>query len=205
MHTVEYRKNQLLIIIEISNMKSEKEKMLLGEIYNANNDAELIKDRQQCKAKCSIYNNINPLDAQQRHITLQDILGKMGKNIVIEPNFWCDYGYNIEVGENFYANHNLTILDGAKITIGSNVFIGPNCTISSATHPTDILRRNQGLEFAHPITIGSNVWLGAGVTILPGVTIGSGSTIGAGSIVVRDIPANVIAVGNPCKVIKELL
>ncbi len=116
----------------------------------------------------------------------------------------CDYGYNIEIGENFYANHNLIILDGSKVQFGDNVFIAPNCSFYTAGHPLDAERRNKGLEYAKPIKVGNNVWIGGNVIVLPGVTIGDNTVIGAGSVVNKDIPSNVVAVGNPCKVIKQL-
>jgi maltose O-acetyltransferase len=144
-------------------------------------------------------------------------LGKTGKEFWIEPPFRCDYGYNIELGENFYSNYNLVILDPAKVTIGSNCFIAPNVGIHTAGHPLgfssisllitpflDVERRNKGLEFAYPIKIGDNVWIGAGVNILPGVTIGNNCVIGAGSVVNRDISDNMLAAGVPCKVIREI-
>ncbi len=186
-------------------MKTEKEKMLSGEIYDANNDTQLLKERQESKAKCFEYNRLHPTQEQEKREILSSLLGKLGKNIIIEPNFWCDYGYNIKVGENFYANHNLIILDGASVTFGNNVFIGPNCALYTAGHPVDVERRNSGLEYAYPITIGDNVWIGGGVTILPGITIGDNTTIGAGSIVTKDIPSNCVAAGNPCRVIKDIL
>ncbi len=185
-------------------MKTEKEKMLSGEIYDANYDPQLLSERAHCKSLCFKYNNLAPEQSKERLELLQQILGRCSKDITVEPNFWCDYGYNIEVGDNFYANHNLTILDGAKVTIGSNVFIAPNCAIYTAGHPLDVQRRNAGLEYARPVTIEDSVWIGGGVTILPGVTIGSGTTIGAGSVVTKSIPAGVLAVGNPCRVIREL-
>lgn len=135
---------------------------------------------------------------------LKSFLGKTGNNLIIEPPFACDYGYNIEVGENFYANVNLVILDGAKVCIGDNAFIAPNVGIYTAGHPLDAEQRNRGLEYARPVTIGHNVWIGAGVNILPGVTIGDNTVIGAGSVVTKDIPSNVLAVGNPCRVVKEI-
>jgi len=116
--------------------------------------------------------------------------------------FWCDYGYNIEIGENFFANHNVVILDGGKVTFGDNVFIAPNCGFYTAGHPIDFERRNRGLEYAYPITVGNNVWIGAGVQVMPGVTIGDGAVIGGGSVVVKDIPPNAVAVGNPCKTVR---
>lgn len=118
--------------------------------------------------------------------------------------FHCDYGYNIEIGENFFANYNCVILDGAKVTFGDNVFIAPNCSFYTAGHPIDVLQRNQGLEYALPIKIGNNVWIGGNVTVLPGVTIGDNTVIGAGSLVNKDIPSNVVAAGNPCRVIREI-
>lgn len=183
---------------------SEKSKMIKGQLYNAN-DPDLVEDRDRCKINCYEYNHLHPSKRNEKQILLKQLFRKCTSNITIEPNFWCDYGYNIEIGDNFYANHNLIILDGAKVSIGNNVFIGPNCAIYTAGHPTDISLRNQGLEYAYPISIGNNVWIGGGVTILPGINIGDNITIGAGSIVTTDIPSNSIAVGNPCKVIKNNL
>ena len=123
---------------------------------------------------------------------------------MIEQTFWCDYGYNIEIGENFYSNHNLIILDGAKVTFGDNCFIAPNCGFYTAGHALDIKQRNQGLEIAWPITVGNNVWFGGNVIVLPGVSIGDGCIIGAGSVVNKDIPSGVLAAGNPCRVIRKI-
>lgn len=135
---------------------------------------------------------------------LSRILGHIGENITITAPFYCDYGFNIYVGDNFYTNHNVTILDGAKVTFGNNVFIAPNCVFSTAGHAIDSEQRNRGLEIALPITIGDSVWIGANVSVLPGVTIGSNTIIGAGSVVNKDIPEGVIAVGNPCKVLRKI-
>lgn len=134
----------------------------------------------------------------------QIITRRLGKQFTINAPFWCDFGYNIEVGENFYANYGCVILDGAKVTFGDNVFVAPNCGFHTAGHPLDVEQRNQGLEYAYPITIGDNVWIGAGVTVLPGVTIGNNAVIGAGSVVNRDIPDGVVAAGNPCRVIRRI-
>lgn len=182
----------------------EKEKMLAGELYDANHDKDLIRDREIAKDLCFEYNNLRPSNIEARNELLKHLLGETKENFLIEPNFWCDYGYNIEIGENFYSNHNLVILDAAKVKFGDNVFIGPNCGFYTAGHPLDYITRNKGLEYAKPIEIGNNVWIGGNVTILPGVKIGDDSVIGAGSVVTKDIPSDVIAVGNPCKPIKEI-
>lgn len=183
---------------------TEKEKCQNGLLYDANYDSELLNDRMVCKDFCLEYNQLKNSELEKRKELIKKIIKNSKKNITVEPNFWCDYGYNIELGEDFYANHNLTILDGAKVKFGNNIFIGPNCSFYTAGHPIDVKQRNAGLEYAHPITVGDNVWFGGNVVVLPGVSIGSNSVIGAGSVVTKDIPANVIAVGNPCKVIKNI-
>lgn len=183
---------------------TEKEKMLLGQIYNANYDEELIRERNIAKDKCYEYNNIKPSKIEERKKLMKSILGKTEKNFLIEQPFICDYGYNIEVGENFYSNHNLTILDGNKVEFGDNVFIAPNCSFYTATHPLDYKQRNEGFEYAKPIKVGNNVWFGGNVVVLPGITIGDNVVIGAGSIVTKNIPSNSVAVGNPCRVIKQM-
>ena len=183
---------------------TEKEKMLLGKIYDANYDDELIQERISVKDLCYEYNNLKPSEIEERKEVLKKILGKTKKNFLIEQPFICDYGYNIEIGENFYSNHNLTILDGNKVTFGDNVFIAPNCSFYTAGHPLDAETRNKGLEYAKPIEVGNDVWIGGNVVVLPGIKIGNNVVIGAGSVVTKDIPSNCVAVGNPCKVIKEL-
>ncbi len=185
-------------------MDSEKDKMLRGEIYDANYDPQLIEERMKCKLLCRKYNDLMPDRLEERKSLLKTLLGRVGENYYIEQPFYCDYGYNISVGDNFYSNVNLVILDGAKVTFGDNVFIAPDCGFHTAGHPLDVRRRNMGLEYARPITVGNNVWIGAGVHVLPGVTIGDNCVIGAGSVVNRDIPANSLAVGNPCRVIRSL-
>lgn len=185
-------------------MKSEKDKMLAGEIYDANNDPDLIAERKACKSVLHKINQLPPEDDEQRYELFGDILGKTNGTFIIESPFHCDYGYNIELGENFYMNVNCVMLDEAKITFGDNVFIAPNCAFYTAGHPFDIEQRNSGLEYAKPITVGNNVWIGGNVVVVPGVTIGDNSVIGAGSVVTKDIPANSLAVGNPCKVIKTI-
>lgn len=184
---------------------TEKEKARLGLLYDANYDEELLAERRRCKELCFQFNQLSPLKELEQKEIIGKLFGKTKENFCVTAPFYCDYGYNIEIGENFYSNHNLVILDGAKVEIGDNVFIAPNCCTTTAGHPINIDERNRGLEYAYPIKIGNNVWIGAGANILPGVTIGDNVTIGAGSVVNKSIPANSIAVGNPCKVIKTIL
>lgn len=183
---------------------TEKEKMLAQMLYDANYDKDLEEERIKCKSLCQQYNSIEINEIDKRHEFIKKILGKTGENVHIEPFFWCDYGYNISVGENFYANHGLVILDAGGVTFGDNVFVAPNCGFHTSGHPVDFERRNKGLEYAYPIKVGDNVWIGAGVQVMPGVTIGSNVVIGGGSVVVKDIPSNSVAVGNPCRVIREI-
>ncbi|MFI3293689.1 MAG: sugar O-acetyltransferase [Rikenellaceae bacterium] len=182
---------------------TEKEKMIKGELYDAG-DVTLVKERTACKELCYDYNHLRPSQAEERNEIMRKLLGSCKESFTIEPSVWFDYGYNITIGENFYSNHNLVILDGAKVSFGDNVFIAPNCGFYTATHPTNAEVRNKGLEYAKPITIGNNVWIGAGVTVLPNVEIGDNCVIGAGSVVVKSIPSGSIAVGNPCRVIKSI-
>ena len=183
---------------------TEKEKMLAGMIYDANYDKELLEDRIKAKDMCHEYNLLLPSKTEEQKKIMKELLGKTKENCTVTAPFWCDYGYNIEVGENFYTNHNVVILDGAKVIFGDNVFIAPNCGFYTAGHPLDSERRNAGLEYAYPITVGNNVWFGAGVHVMPGVSIGNDVVIAAGSIVTKDIPSGVIAGGVPCKVIREI-
>lgn len=183
---------------------SEKEKMIEGYLYSPEKDKELYEDRLKAKTLCYEYNNLPPRQIGERKALLKKILGSVREHYWIEQPFVCDYGYNIEIGNNFYANHNLIILDCAKVSFGNNVFIAPNCGFYTACHPIDTIMRIEGFEYALPINVGNNVWIGGNVTVLAGVTIGNNSVIGAGSVVTNDIPANVVAVGNPCRVIKEI-
>lgn len=184
---------------------TEKEKMLAGEYYSAI-DPELVRELNETKDIIQQYNNLRPSDTQGRFEILKNLIGKMADDnaLIIQP-FFCDYGKHIRVGKRFFANFNFTVLDEAYVTIGDDCFIGPNVSIYTACHSTNPIERNSRKEWALPVTIGNNVWIGGSVTILPGVTIGDNVTIGAGSVVVKDIPSNVIAVGNPCRVIKRLL
>ncbi len=183
---------------------NEKEKMLAGELYDANYNEELQKEREKAKDLCYEYNQIKPSKQEEKRKIIKQLLGNTKQDFLIEQPFMCDYGYNIEIGENFYANHNLIILDGNKVTFGDNVFIAPNCAFYTAGHPLDPEQRNKGLEYAKPIEIGDNVWIGGNVVVLPGVKIGDNCVIGAGSVVTKDVPENSVAVGNPCKVIRKL-
>lgn len=168
--------------------------------YNPAFEAEI----EKCKNKCYAYNQLNPNDRESQQKILKELLGKMNENTIITPPFWCDYGYKISVGDYFYSNHNLVITDGAKVTFGDNVFIAPNCCFTTAEHALDPEMRKAGIEIAKPITVGNNVWIGAGSTVLAGAVIGDNTVIGAGSVVKGEIPANVIAVGVPCKVLRPI-
>lgn len=183
---------------------TEKEKAAAGYLYNANYDKEILADISRCKDLCYEFNQIKPSDRVSQAEILKKIFGKMGDNITINAPFWCDYGYNTTIGDNFFANHNCQILDGGKVTFGDNVFIAPNCCFTTAEHALDPKQRNEGLEIALPITVGNNVWIGAGSIVLGGVTIGDNTVIGAGSVVTKDIPSNVIAFGSPCRVFREI-
>lgn len=176
---------------------TETEKMQAGLLYDANYNAQLLQARIRCKELCYDFNRLRPAQEAEQQALMRRLLGRTGERFSILAPFWCDYGSNIEIGEDFFANHNCVILDGARVTFGDHVFIAPNCGFYTAGHPLDAERRNQGLEYAHPITVGDNVWFGAGVQVMPGVTIGDGAVIGAGSIVTRDIPAGVVGGRKP--------
>lgn len=183
---------------------TEKEKAAAGYLYNANYDKEILKDISACNDLCFEFNQLKPSERERQEKLLKKILGKMGENVVVNAPFWCDYGYNITVGDYFFANRYCQILDGAKVTFGNHVFIAPNCCFTTAEHAIDAEQRKEGLEVAKPITIGNNVWIGAGTTVLAGVTIGDNTVIGAGSVVSKSIPSHVVAVGVPCRVLYEI-
>lgn len=183
---------------------TEREKLEKGLWYDANYDTELLEERANAEELYFYFNNTNPKDAAKKEEILKQLLPHKGENITILSPFYTDYGYNCFIGNETFINHNAYLMDCAPITIGKHCFIGPNCGMYTAIHPIVAKERNQGLEMAKPITIGDNVWIGGDVTILPGVTIGEGSVIGAKSLVTKDIPANVIAVGNPCRVVRPI-
>ena len=182
---------------------TEKEKMLAGELYDAT-DPALLEELARGRSLVHKYNSLDPSDETARHDLLKELLGKTGNSFTFIQPFYCDYGSNIEIGENFFANYCFTVLDEAKVTIGDNVFIAPNVSIYTAGHPIDPAERNTLAEYAKPVTIGNNVWIGGSVTIVPGVTIGDNVTVGAGSVVVKDIPSDCVAAGNPCRVIRPI-
>ena len=183
---------------------TELEKAAAGLLYDANFDPDVLEKRLVAKRILHELNGLHPDEADRRDALLRGLLGKAGARMTFDGHFHCDYGFNIELGEDFYANVNLVILDGAKVTIGRNCFIAPNVGIYTAGHPLDAQRRNRGLEYARPVTIGDDVWIGAGVSILPGAVIGSGAVIAAGSVVRGTIPERVICGGNPARVIREI-
>jgi len=182
---------------------NQKERMLAGLPYKAWLDG-LSEERMENKLKIHEYNLLCPDERNKIDELIKDILGKTGDSVFIEQPFHCDYGKNIEIGNNFFANYNCTILDVGKVIIGENVQFAPNVSLYTAGHPIHPDSRNSGYEYGIGITIGDNVWLGGNVVVNPGVHIGNNVVIGAGSVVTKDIPDNMVAVGNPCKVIREI-
>lgn len=177
--------------------------MLAGVLYDAS-DTELVAGRLNARRLFTWYNGLSYDDQDGKRAILKELLGACTGNIEILSPFYCDYGFNIFAGDNLFMNYNCIILDCARVTLGDNVFIAPNVQLYTGHHPVIAAERIKGPEYASPITIGNNVWLGGGVIVCPGVTIGDNTTIGAGSIVTKDIPANVVAAGNPCRVIRVL-
>ena len=182
---------------------TEKELMLSGQLYNAG-DVELFKERLQAKKLIRLFNTASAEQIDYRLDIIKKLFKKTGNNVYIEPPFRCDYGYNIVVGNNFYANYDCIMLDVCDIIIGDNVFFAPRVCLFSASHPVDAAIRNSQLEYGQPITIGNNVWIGGGTIVNPGVKIGDNSIIGSGSVVTKNIPPNVIAAGNPCRILRKI-
>lgn len=184
-------------------MKTEKEKMLNGELYNGV-DPELVKERTSARRLTRIFNQSIETDFNKRTELLKQLFGSTGEELYIEPTFRCDYGYNIHVGENFYANFDCVFLDVCEIRIGDNCFIAPGVHIYTATHPLHPIERTSGKEYGIPVKIGHNVWIGGRAVINPGVKIGNNVVIASGAIVTKDVPDNVVVGGNPAKIIKEI-
>ena len=183
--------------------RTEKEKMLSGELYCSKGE-ELMGESAREDRILKLYNATFLKYTERRKELLGELLGSVGENAYIEPNFFCDYGYNIKVGDNFFANYECIILDVCEVKIGSDVLLGPRVSIFTACHPLDPETRRSGLEYGRPVEIGDNVWIGGNSVINPGVKIGRNAVIGSGSVVTKDIPENCVAVGNPCRVIRRL-
>jgi maltose O-acetyltransferase len=184
-------------------LKTEKEKMLAGEMYDPA-DPVLLKEREEARRKVRMYNQTLETEGEKRIKLLKELLGSTGENVYMEPNIRFDYGYNTHVGENFFANFDCTILDVCEVRFGDNCMLAPGVHIYTATHPLHPAERNSGREYAKPITIGNNVWVGGSAVINPGVTIGDNAVIASGAVVTKDVPENVVVGGNPAKVIKQI-
>lgn len=183
--------------------RSQRERMLAGDPYLAD-DPEIIDDALHARRLQDAFNRTTADQAEERRRILQALLGEVGVEVEIRPPFFCDYGYQLRVGDRTFVNYGLVALDVAAITIGEDVQIGPNVQLLTPTHPLDPETRRARWEAAHPISIGSNVWLGGGAVVLPGVTIGDNTVVGAGAVVTRDLPADMVAVGNPARVVRSL-
>ncbi|KNC75324.1 hypothetical protein SARC_12150 [Sphaeroforma arctica JP610] len=187
----------------MTDARSEKQKMLDGDLYIAFTE-ELTNDRQTAKAICWEINQMHPSKTGERNALVEKLFQQKLDNVRLEPPFYCDYGYNISVGKNFYMNHGCCILDCNLVTFGDDVLFGPGCQVTTATHPTDAEARARGDEYAKPITVGDKCWFGANVTVCPGVTIGDNVVVGAGAVVTKDLPSNTVCTGVPAKVIKHI-
>lgn len=190
-------------MVGIMDTRSEKEKMLAGDLYQAFGE-ELFSERQRAKGLCRRFNATSEDEMTERDGVLRELLGSCGSNAFVEPVFRCDYGYNIHVGDNFYANYDLIILDVCEVRIGHNCFIAPRVSIFTAGHPLDAPTRISGLEFGKPVTIGDNAWIGGHAVINPGVTMGNNVVIAAGAVVTKDVPDDVVVAGVPARVIRHL-
>ncbi len=184
-------------------MKTEKEKMIAGELYRPT-DEHLVNERHAARVLFQEFNASNEEQKVKRVKLLQNLFQSTPENLYIEPPFYCDYGYNIRLGKNVFVNYNCCILDVSTVSIGDNAMFGPNVQIYTATHPLAYKLRNSGVEYAKPIVIGDNVWIGGHSVICPGVTIGNNVVIGAGSVVTKDFPDDVCIAGNPARIIKSI-
>ena len=182
---------------------SEKEKMIAG-LWHIPEGEELFKDRNYAHEMCYQYNNLRPSQRPEQYDIIRKLFGKTGARFKILPNLKCEYGYNIEFGERFFANHNLVILDSAKVKFGDDVMIGPNCGFYTVNHSLNADERVTGLQYAKPINVGNRVWICGGVTVVGGVNIGDNVVVGAGSVVTKDLPPNTLCVGNPCRPIRNI-
>ncbi|WP_019638391.1 maltose acetyltransferase domain-containing protein [Paenibacillus fonticola] len=183
--------------------RTEREKMLAGEMYDAS-DPQLVEDRLRARRLTRLFNSTHEDELSRRTELLGELLGSAGENAYIEPTFRCDYGYNIHVGRQFYANFDCVILDICEVRIGDYCFMAPGVHIYTATHPLNPQERNAGLEYGKPVTIGNNVWIGGRAVIVPGVTIGDNVVIAAGAIVAKDVPPGAVVGGNPAKILKSV-
>lgn len=182
---------------------TEKEKMLAGKLYDAT-DPQLAEERRVTRLLLKQLNDSRDDEVELRNQLIKKLIANSGEGLWIEPPFYCDYGSNISVGDKVFFNFNCVILDVMEVTIGNNVLFAPNVQIYTATHPLDSKQRAKGLEYAKPITIGSDSWIGGGSIVCPGVTIGERTVIGAGSVITKNIPSDVLAAGNPCKIIRNI-
>jgi len=183
-------------------MTSEKEKMLNGDLYDAD-DPELVAERERVRDRTGRYNRTTPDDGETRRDLLEGLFGSLGEECHVEPPFRCDYGYNIHVGENFYANFDCVILDVCRVEVGQNCLVGPGVHIYTATHPLDASERIDGLEYGKPVTIGDNVWIGGRAVLNPGVSVGDDAVVGSGAVVTEDVPDSAVVRGNPARVVRD--
>lgn len=183
--------------------RNQRERMLAGDLYVAD-DPALAAEMLRAAQLTRLFNTSDPSDPQAQIAILRELLGSLGEGAVIRPPFWCDYGYQIHIGRGTFINYGAVFLDVARVTIGEDAQVGPNVQFLTATHPVDPATRRAKWESARPITIADNVWLGGGAIILPGVSVGENTVVGAGAVVTKDLPANVVAVGNPARVVRTV-
>ena len=198
------KKGKIVLCKPLKGRLTEQEKAEAGLLYNPNTTNEMARHRFRIQDAMCAYNRLKPSQVKKRRDFLAKIFGRIGRKCNILPPFRCDYGFRIEVGENFFANYNFIVLDGNYVRIGDNVWIAPNVGIYAAGHPLDVNDRIAGWEYAFPVTIGNNVWIGGSVSIIGGVTIGDNAVVAAGSVVIRDVPANTLVAGNPARVVRKI-